>query len=260
MYYVMSEPHGNAEAYFDMKKKINYSVTDQLYILGDVLGGDPAHPEQCLKILDDIMEYPNIHLVLGDFEYNYVLYEMENNYQKRMNYKNKLSSLYGGAEFINYMDTLPWKVKQKYIDFLFAREVSEVIFAGQRLFYLVHGSPAVCASEGMGDLAKWQRKVVETPLGLKSNYKMAILSDGWLSERKDIDFDKVVVIAGHKSTASFENNKSILRNHAPMIFIKNRLMIHCGNYEDGECIDNTLCCLEIDDGGEHITIYYRHED
>ena len=47
--YVMSDLHGNYEAYINMLKKIDLKDSDMLYILGDVLDRGP-HP---IKIILD---------------------------------------------------------------------------------------------------------------------------------------------------------------------------------------------------------------
>ncbi len=254
MYYIMSEPHGDEEAYFAMKEQIGFRSQDELYILGDVLGGDPSHPEKSLRILEDIIQNKNIHLVIGDFEYAYIQYEWHNK-EQRAEYKRILSGLYGGTKFINYMKTLPEQLRKKYINYLIDCDVREVIQVGQRTFYLVHGSPSLCIGD---DLARWEERVVETPLDLKANYKAAILSDRAI-KRKNIDCENLIIVVGHKSTKDYEKQESFFHKHSQIIFCNNRFLIYCGSYEKHVCVENTLCCLGISEDGEQITIHYRHE-
>lgn len=255
MYYIMSEPHGNEEAYFDMKEKINFGDKDELYILGDVLGGDPSHPEKCLRILDDIMQNRNIHLVIGDFECAYVQYEWHENDECK-EYKRMLAGMYGGTRFLKYMDTLPKQLKKKYLDYLIQCDVSEVLEIGERVFYLVHGSPAVCIGNDMGT---WQRNVVDTPLDLEKQYKNEVLCDSAIKDKSRFDYDKVIIVAGHKSTMSYEMQKPLFHNHAQIIFTNNCFLIHCGCYEKDACVVDTLTCLAIDESGDKVTIHYRHK-
>jgi len=254
MYYIMSEPHGNEEAYFDMKEQIGFRAKDELYILGDVLGGDPSHPEKSLRILEDIIQNQNIHLVIGDFEYAYVQYEWHSK-EQRSEYKKILSGLYGGTKFINYMNTLPKQLKKKYRDYIAVCDVTKVIQAGQRTFYLVHGSPSLCIGD---NLERWQELVVATPLDLNENYRKAVLSDRVI-KNKNIDDNQLIIVAGHKSTKDYEQQESLFHKHSQIIFSNNRFLIHCGSYEKNACVENTLCCLGISEDGEQITIQYRHE-
>ena len=60
--YVMSDLHGNYDAYMQMLEKIQFSGEDVLYILGDILDRGP-HP---IKILLDLMERPNVEVIAGN--------------------------------------------------------------------------------------------------------------------------------------------------------------------------------------------------
>ena len=60
--YVMSDLHGNYEAYINMLKKIDLKDSDMLYILGDVLDRGP-HP---IKIILDLMRRPNVEVIAGN--------------------------------------------------------------------------------------------------------------------------------------------------------------------------------------------------
>ena len=60
--YVMSDLHGNYEAYLTMLQKINFQCGDKLYILGDILDRGP-NP---IKIILDVMKRPNVEVVAGN--------------------------------------------------------------------------------------------------------------------------------------------------------------------------------------------------
>lgn len=60
--YVMSDLHGNYDAYINMLEKINFKNTDTLYIIGDILDRGP-NP---IKILLDLMKRPNIKTIAGN--------------------------------------------------------------------------------------------------------------------------------------------------------------------------------------------------
>ena len=65
MIYVVSDIHGEYEAYKKLLKKINFSQSDEMYILGDCIdrGDEP------IKLLQDMMMQPNIFPIIGNHEY-----------------------------------------------------------------------------------------------------------------------------------------------------------------------------------------------
>lgn len=65
MTYVMSDIHGCYQEYSEMLKKIAFSDTDLLYIIGDVVDRGP----DVLPLLEDIMARRNVRLLAGNHEY-----------------------------------------------------------------------------------------------------------------------------------------------------------------------------------------------
>ena len=65
MVYVVSDIHGEYEAYKKLLEKINFSSDDDMYILGDCIdrGDEP------IKLLQDMMLQPNVFPVIGNHEY-----------------------------------------------------------------------------------------------------------------------------------------------------------------------------------------------
>lgn len=64
MTYVMSDIHGEIERFEKMLELIEFSEQDQLYIIGDVVDRAPDG----VRLLLDIMNRPNITMVLGNHE------------------------------------------------------------------------------------------------------------------------------------------------------------------------------------------------
>ena len=60
--YVMSDLHGNYDAYIKMLNKIAFKSPDMLYILGDVLDRGP----NSIKIILDLMKRPNVEVLAGN--------------------------------------------------------------------------------------------------------------------------------------------------------------------------------------------------
>ena len=65
MIYVMSDIHGEYQKYKQMLEKIKFNEQDTLYMLGDVIDRGPDG----IKILQDMMKYPNIVPLFGNHEY-----------------------------------------------------------------------------------------------------------------------------------------------------------------------------------------------
>lgn len=65
MIYVLSDIHGNTEAWNNIKRIINFCPNDTMIINGDVIDRNPGG----IDILEEIMDTPNMHLIMGNHEY-----------------------------------------------------------------------------------------------------------------------------------------------------------------------------------------------
>ena len=65
MTYVLSDIHGNKDAFDSILAQINMTEQDHLYILGDVVDRGP----DSLELLQRIRKMPNTTLLLGNHEY-----------------------------------------------------------------------------------------------------------------------------------------------------------------------------------------------
>lgn len=65
MIYVISDIHGEYEAYKKLLKTINFSEQDELFVLGDCIdrGSEP------IKVLQDMMLRANVYPIIGNHEY-----------------------------------------------------------------------------------------------------------------------------------------------------------------------------------------------
>ena len=66
----MSHIHGEYDKYIAMLEKIGFSDDDTMYILGDVIDRKPCG----IDILMNIMQRPNVVMLLGNHEKNDVGY------------------------------------------------------------------------------------------------------------------------------------------------------------------------------------------
>ena len=69
-HYVMSDLHGEADRFHAMLNKIGFSEDDTLIILGDVIDRGPYG----IDLLLEIMDMPNVSMLLGNHEYMMLQY------------------------------------------------------------------------------------------------------------------------------------------------------------------------------------------
>lgn len=65
MVYVISDIHGEYEAFTDLLEKVNFSEKDELYVLGDSID----RGEKSIEVLYEMMMRPNIYPILGNHEF-----------------------------------------------------------------------------------------------------------------------------------------------------------------------------------------------
>ena len=69
-HYVVADIHGEADRFYTMLEKIQFSDADTMYILGDVVDRGPDG----IKLLQDIMKRTNMVMLLGNHEYMMLQY------------------------------------------------------------------------------------------------------------------------------------------------------------------------------------------
>lgn len=87
MRYIISDIHGCFDQYQALLEKIQFSDEDELYVLGDVVDRGP----EPIKVLQDMMEHPNVIFILGN--HDFAMYSLmktlaveitEENYDKQL--------------------------------------------------------------------------------------------------------------------------------------------------------------------------------
>lgn len=87
MRYIVSDIHGCFDQYRALLEKIQFSDEDELYVLGDVVDRGP----EPIKVLQDMMERPNVIFILGN--HDFAMYSLmktlaveitEENYDKQL--------------------------------------------------------------------------------------------------------------------------------------------------------------------------------
>lgn len=131
--YIMSDIHGEVGLFHSLLKKICFSPEDTLYILGDVIdrGLDGIH------LLREIMNTPNMKIILGNHEYM-----MMQNYSPEATDVEVLRwNRNGNAPTVTVFEGLSSDEQTKILDYLKGIPTHEIISLGEKRFYLVHGFP-----------------------------------------------------------------------------------------------------------------------
>lgn len=236
MNYFTAGIYGDYKAYQNIKGLLR-KPEDKLWILGDCLDGNSEHPEDCLKILEDIRESmsnssrPNISLILGDHEYFHAMrlfMELEQSYDSKEGefvseaeddssefdeetgdvWSSEIEQFeFSGGPLLEYMSSvLSLDEKMRYARFLSSLDVSEVVSIEGRLFYLCHGAPSTVGDNE----TQWQYNVVTGKVDFMRSYGRAMASDirmpyfmKTLGIRR-ADVENAVLVTGHDFTAALE--------------------------------------------------------
>ena len=266
MNYFTSGLHGNADAYFELKRLINFKNNDELYILGDVLDGNSKNPQACLDILEDIIVHDNIHLILGNHEYAHALYHASQSDEEKEEVEKMLvDTPFPGEPLVRHMlNTLSDKELKRYVSFLISCNISHIVKIGSRYFYLCHGAPVPCKAD---DFYTWQRQVVLSPIALNKNYFMAIKSDPDVPLPDGMNPDNTITVCGHTQTANLFEASSYLKakyyapEEAPyqkIVYENKKMVLNCGCSQDvyPSSLKPALACVGIDAAG-FFTEYVR---
>ena len=244
MNYFTAGIYGDLNAYKKIKSILG--PEDRLWILGDVLDGNDEHPEECLRILDDIKESENVTLILGDHEYFHAMRlfsEMDDDDEEEASvWENELSKFeYSGDALVQYMKTvLSRKEREEYANYLSSLDVSDIAVVDGRLFYLCHGAPARMEDKE----SQWQYSVVTSNVDLFKTYSRDMASDiriPYFAKTYGIrrsQLESAILMVGHTFVATLEMEGE--------------------DTEDGIVFSNRIMCINngasANNGGTHIVV------
>ena len=149
-HYVMSDIHGEADRFHAMLKKINFSETDTLIILGDIIDRGPDG----IALLLEIMEMSNVIVLLGNHEHMMLQYLSPDATGVEIRRWNKN----GNTPTLMAYLKLKAKVQRKILDFLRTRPTHMELEVNGKHFYLVHAWPG----ENVHDEV-WYRPEIDAP-------------------------------------------------------------------------------------------------
>ena len=225
--YVMSDIHGNYDAYKKMLDKIQFNDSDMLYILGDILDRGP-NP---IKIILDLMERPNVEVIAGNHCvmacecFAFLLQEItedslanidEEMIEKLINWQQN-----GSISTTDEFHKCDKVVQRQIVEFISDFEVYDEIEVGGKIFVLVHA--------GLGnfspDKEMWEYELDELVWN-RPDYEMQYFEDKY-------------VVSGHTPTMLIENNP----RPGYIYQANNHIAIDCGCSFPG----GRLGCLRLED-------------
>ena len=229
--YVMSDIHGEYDAFVKMLDRIKFNDKDKLYVIGDVLDRGPKP----IKTLMHIMCSNNITMLAGNHEHMAILClrvlieDLTDEVFAKISDKFIESledwKMNGGGTTIKDLFDYSKEDRKRVLDFLMKLKLYKELTVEDKKYILVHA--------GLGNFNKNKR--------LKEYNIMELVWDRMDYEKTYFN-DKYLVV-GHTPTQLIENNKK-----PGYIYINNNnIAIDCGcTFKDGR-----LGCLRLDDMKEY---------
>ena len=224
----MSDLHGEAALFHAMLEKIHFSKADSLYILGDVIDRGPDG----IKLLQEIMNSPNITMLLGNHEYMMMQYYHPDATAIEILRWNRN----GNLPTKNRFQILDPSEQERIMAYLGSIPTHLEITVNSQCFYLVHAFPG----ENVHDEV-WVRPEKDTPNPIEGTTLI-------------IGHTPVLHMLGPKEERDGYKRDLINRGEHPTILHADGFIdIDCGcSYEEPL---KTLGCLRLDDMAE----FYVHK-
>lgn len=224
MIYVMSDIHGNHTRFRSVMDQIGLTDEDSLYILGDVI--DRGHFG--IQILQELMEIPNVTVLLGNHELM-----MLNALTKISNYREELGLWYMNGGKITHIDYFALEPNEQLEILQFIRQMpltAEVTVNGKE-YLMVHGAPP----ELYGQIPSDAENEIEFAVWTR------LMPDDKIPNGK-------TVIFGHTPTEYYQDDIPLKIWHGG-----DKIGIDCGAGENRSSC--RLACLRLDDMAEFYSEY-----
>lgn len=238
--YVMSDIHGHFDMFMELIDKINFSKSDELYILGDVVD----RGLYSCKTLLWMMQHDNIFPIIGNHELmalpclRFLIKEITEENIKLIDEKlvDKLLTwqLNGGSTTSDEFHKLTRDEQQAILDYLGEFTAYEEVEAGGNTYLLIHGG--LDHYEPGKEIEDY---TLQDIVWSRANYDIRYFPDK-------------LVVTGHTPTQYIENNP-----RPGYIFRKNgHIAIDCGcNHRNGR-----LAALCLDTGEEFYSSDNKEND
>lgn len=233
MIYVMSDIHGNKEAFQSVLDQISLKNDDTLYILGDIID----RHEHGVEILMQLMKQDNVKCLLGNHELmclNAVIpHSMSLPWMRNDPYTDlHLWLRNGGGPTLRSFQKLQKEQYEETIQYLLKLPAQYEINVNRQKYILVHASPKELYS-------------LEENNGYFDETTFCV----WhrISDRSKLPADSRTVF-GHTPTSEFQDGRLLRIWHTP-----NAIDIDCGSGFDtaGVPLQGRLACLRLDDMNEY---------
>lgn len=159
-HYVIGDIHGEADRFHAMLEKIHFSEEDTLLLLGDVIDRGPDG----IALLLEIMEMPNVIMLLGNHEYMMLQYLSPSATGTEIRRWNRNGNAPTLAAYLKQKA----KVQHRILSYLRGLPTHLELQINGKWFYLVHGFPG----ENVHDEV-WQRPEIDTT-NPKPGYRVII--------------------------------------------------------------------------------------
>ena len=183
MTYVLSDIHGRIRPYHRMLKKIGFCESDTLYVLGDVIDRNPSG----IAILKEIMDAPNIHMLLGNHEYmmwDFLNTDKDADFDAWVQKMDRWCDLNGGWVTHDAFLRESQRSQEQILDFIRDLPVNlEITVQGIRIL-LVHASPAFLFKKPVN--------------GMQNETEFAVWNR--IAPSDPVDFPQDLMICGHTPT------------------------------------------------------------
>lgn len=148
-HYVLSDVHGELGRFHRMLEKIHLRASDTLFILGDVVDRGP----EGTQLLREIMQAPNMRMLLGNHEYMMLQYLNPEAMAADIRRWNRN----GNAPTLAGYYRLTEAEQQAVLAFLRNLDTELMVTVSDKHYYLVHGFPGESAHDRV-----WGRPSLDT--------------------------------------------------------------------------------------------------
>lgn len=197
MKYIVSDIHGCFDQYRALLEEIHFSEEDELYVLGDVVDRGP----EPIKVLQDMMERPNVIFILGN--HDFAMYSLmrtlaveitEENYDKQLTADimrdYNLWLMDGGSVTAERFRKLSPAEMADILDYIAGASLYEVIEYNGKEYRLVHAGISDFAPEkGLEEYELYnfleeradysKRYYPQENIFLVTGHTPTVLIDGW---------------------------------------------------------------------------------
>ena len=224
MHYAISDLHGRYDLYREMLEIIRFGPEDTLFVLGDAADRNPGG----VRLLKEIMERPNIRMLLGNHELMLLrAFPDPKGLSSNGRESNREQWFRNGGQITQEeLEAEPKALQRRLLLFLHGLPLNLEAEAGGRRYLLCHASPvSMYGSYGLlygseREFAVWNR----------------------IESRMKVRFPADVLICGHTPTGFYQDAR-------PMEVCRlrdNVIDIDCG-CAAGEAYGGRLGCIRLED-------------